>query len=216
MVRIVIAAQKRYVCQKLKAMLRARTDISVEYCACDGEMLAEYAKMHRPDVVLMDMRLPKKNGVECTEAIRGMCPDVKILIMAETEDEEYIFNAIRAGANGFVPGSVKKEELAEAVDKVCGQGALIHPEIAVKLFGYLSDIAGRNEPPGDRASFSQTEMKIIKLVGTGLSNKEIARKLCLSDGTCRNYISEILNKTELRDRTQLAIFAIRKGIALSC
>ena len=215
-IRIVIADDQELIRQSLQFIINAQSDMKVEFMAGDGEELIEYVKKSPPDVILMDIRMPKINGVECTKIIKNRNPQIKILILTAFEDDEYIFNAIKYGANGFLLKGVKTNELIDAIHLVYKEGAPVNPMVAVKLFNYFAQMA-RGELKlkvdlNDEPKFNHTEIKIIQLVGLGLSNKEIAEKLLLSEGTCRNYTSEILNKTELRDRTQLAIFAIQSGL----
>jgi len=213
-IKIGIAIQNKPDYLRFFNIFKSRPDMKVDFCTDNGSTLVEYTKKYRPDVLILDMNVPFKEGRDPSEIIEDLRPEVKILLLTGPGDDGYIFEAILAGANGFLPNGVNKEELADAIHMVCEQGAMIHPAIAGRVLDSLSKTtrgASAIKPKGDIAKLNQTEIKIIRLIGSGFSNKEIADKLCLSNGTCRNYISEILSKTELRDRTQLAIFAIQKG-----
>lgn len=170
-----------------------------------------------PDAVLMDIRMPGKDGVEGTRLIKNRYPDVKVIVLTTFDDDEYVYGALKYGASGYLLKGCSKAELMEAIHLALSGGAMINPEIATKVIRQFSEMARREDIilVSDELAdlLNESELKIIRAVGRGLSNREISTTLYLSEGTVRNYISSILMKLELRDRTQLAIWAVQKGMA---
>ena len=190
-------------------------DINVVSTACDGFEVLEKVKENKPDVILMDIRMPKMDGVYCTKMIKEQYPQIKIIILTTFDDDEFVFSALKYGASGYLLKGVSMEELYKSIRTVVNGGAMINPDIATKVFKLFSQMAISNYAiQVDRKnvdSISKAEWKVIQQVGYGFSNKEIAKNLFLSEGTVRNYLSVILSKLELRDRTQLAIWAVQTG-----
>jgi DNA-binding NarL/FixJ family response regulator len=164
----------------------------------------------------MDVRMPILDGVQCTRLIKEAHPEVRIIILTTFDDDEYVYNALKYGASGYLLKGVSVPELTQAVRTVVSGGAMINPNIALKVVKLFSQLAQGNfsvpVEEGAAALLSRTERKVTLLVGRGLSNKEIAEKLCLSEGTVRNNLSTVLSKLALRDRTQLAIWAVQTGM----
>ena len=182
--------------------------------ASNGHELIELIKKNQPDVVLMDVRMPELDGVEATRAVKEQWPGVRIIILTTFDDDEYVFNALKYGASGYLLKGVSVPELSSAIRTVAQGGAMINPGIVtkvVKFFNHMAQSCLTAEPEDTKSAdvLSRTERNIALLVGRGLSNKEIAAKLSLSDGTIRNGLSSALAKLNLRDRTQLAIWAVQ-------
>ena len=176
------------------------------------EMLAQ----EQPDVILMDVRMPELDGVEATREVKRLYPAVKIIILTTFDDDEYVFNALKYGASGYLLKGVSVPELTGAIRTVVSGGAMINPGIVtkvVKFFNQMAQGSSAVETNSAAEGLSRTERNIAHLVGHGLSNKEIAEKLSLSEGTVRNSLSSTLSKLGLRDRTQLAIWAVQTGLA---
>ena len=173
------------------------------------------AEQERPDVVLMDIRMPGMDGVEGTRLLKKRWPDVKIIVLTTFDDDEYIFGALKNGASGFLLKGSSIAKLSESIRIAYAEGAIITPTVATKVIHQFSHMAqGSSRLQVDKEAvkdISRSEWQIIQTVGGGMSNKEIAQELSLSEGTVRNSISNIPFKLGLRDRTQLAIWAVQTG-----
>lgn len=160
--------------------------------------------------------MPVMDGTVCTKHIKEKYPDIKVIILTTFDDDDFIFSALKYGASGYLLKGVSPEELYKAIDTVYSDGAIINPDIAGKVFRLFSKMAQSNYSisvnDAQAKNLSKNELQIVQQVGLGRTNKEIAKKLFLSEGTVRNYISKILSCLELRNRTQLAIWAVQKGI----
>ena len=215
MIKILIADDQELLRQSLMIILDNVPDFEVVDCVADGIEVMESVKEEKPDVILMDIRMPRMDGVVCTQRIKELYPDIKIIILTTFDDDEYVFNALKFGASGYLLKGISMKELSDAIRKVYNGTAMINEDIAskvVRLFSRMaqSNLAIRVEDELTR-DLKPSEWDIIVLVGSGLSNKEISSRLNLSEGTVRNSLSNILSKLELRDRTQLAIWAVQTG-----
>ena len=217
MIKVLIADDQELIRQSLQIVLNSKADIEVCYVAADGQEVIRSIRKERPDVILMDIRMPKMDGVQCTKIIKENYPEIKIIILTTFDDDEYVYNALKFGASGYLLKGVSMDELENAIKTVYSGRAMINPDIATKVFKLFSQMAQADYSitVGNKAAeeLTRTEWKIIAQVGKGSSNKEIAEILKLSDGTVRNYLSTILNKLDLRDRTQLAIWAVQTNAA---
>lgn len=218
MIRVLIAEDQELIRQSLEIMLTNKADLEIVGTAANGLETIEMAGKLLPDVILMDIRMPEIDGVQCIEIIKEKHPQIKIIVLTTFDDDEYVFNALKNGASGYLLKGISLVELIEAIKTVVKGGALINPNIASKVCRFFSQMAQadfRLKVAEDALEdLNQNELKIIQLIGIGLSNKEITDKLKLSEGTVRNYISGILSKLGLRDRTQIAIFAVQSGLTL--
>ena len=218
MIKIIIADDQELIRQSLKIVLSANKDMEVIDTAADGRAVIQSVRQQQPDVILMDIRMPEIDGVQCTKIIKENYPNVKIIVLTTFDDAEYVFNALKYGASGYLLKDVSMQKLAEAIRTAVNGQAIINPDIATKVVRLFSKMAQCNFiiPTGKEKldNLSKIEKQITGQVGRGLSNKEIAKKLVLSEGTVRNYISGILSKLNLRDRTQLAILATQIGISI--
>ena len=210
-IKIVIADDQELIRESLKIVLSANTDT-----VADGREVIRSVRACRPDVILMDVRMPEMDGVSCTRIIKENYPQIKIIILTTFDDDEYVYNALKYGASGYLLKGVSMAELSSAIRTVHSGKAMINPDVAVKVVRLFSQMAQSNY--GIRVDsrmveeIGKTEWKVIQQVGYGRSNKEIAAALNLSEGTVRNNLSSILSKLELRDRTQLAIWAVQTGV----
>lgn len=216
MIKVLIADDQELIRQSLEIVLSGKTDISIVATAASGEEVLESLKTNIPDVILMDIRMPGMDGITCTKSIKQTNPEVKIILLTTFDDDEYVFSALKYGASGYLLKGVSVGSLYDAVKTVYKGGSLMTPEIASKVFREFSKIPEMRKPKSPILIGADVllpnEQKIASEIGRGLSNKEIAEKLSFSEGTVRNYLSTSLQKLGLRDRTQLAIWAIRSGL----
>lgn len=215
MIKVIIADDQELIRQSLQIILRSERDIEVIDTVANGVEVVRSVRKEKPDVILMDIRMPEMDGVVCTEIIKENYPGIKIIILTTFDDDEYVFNALKYGASGYLLKGISTKELTDAIRKVYHGTAMINEDIASKVVKLFSKMAQSNltihVDEMQTEDLKKAEWQVIALVGSGLSNKEIARKLNLSEGTVRNNLSNILGKLDLRDRTQLAIWAVQTG-----
>lgn len=215
MIRVLIVDDQELFRESLKVVLSVSPGVEVIGAASGVQEALKSAAARRPDVVLMDIRMPGMDGVEGTRLFKERWPDMKVVVLTTFDDDEYVFGALKNGASGYLLKGSSVSELSKAIQIVHEGGAMLNPEIASKAIRQFSSMAkGSASLQVDRqgeAELSRGERQVIQAVGRGLSNKEIAGELCLSEGTVRNAISGILSKLDLRDRTQLAIWAVQTG-----
>lgn len=218
MVKVLIADDQELIRQSLKIVLGTDSEIEITDSVGDGTDVLKSLEKNVPDVILMDVRMPKMDGTVCTKEVKKKYPDVKIIILTTFDDDDFIYSALKYGASGYILKGISMEGLKQAIMTVHRGGSMINPDIAtkvVRLFSQMaqSDFAIEVDEKGSD-ELTKSEKIIIQRVGQGLSNKEIAGKLYLSEGTVRNNISRILSKLGLHNRTQLAIWAVQTGIML--
>jgi len=215
-IKIMIADDQELIRESLRIVLNINPDMEVIGVTENGQETIDLVRAKKPDVILMDVRMPILDGVQCTRLIKEAYPEIRIIILTTFDDDEYVYNALKYGASGYLLKGVSVPELTQAVRTVVSGGAMINPNIAVKVVKLFSRLAQGNfsipVEEGAAALLGRTERKVALLVGRGLSNREIAEKLCLSEGTVRNNLSTVLSKLALRDRTQLAIWAVQTGL----
>ena len=218
MIKILIADDQELIRESLKIVLDLNADMEVVGLAADGQKVLDLLKQNRPDIILMDIRMPELDGVLCTKAVKEKFPDVKIIILTTFDDDEYVYYALKYGASGYLLKGCSMQELTGAIHTVMNGGSILNQGVitkVVKLFSKLAQVNLAMQVDGrDAEELNRTERNIANLVGCGLSNKEIAEKLFLSEGTVRNALSSALSKLHLRDRTQLAIWAVQTGLPL--
>lgn len=216
MIKVLIADDQELILQSLQIVLNSKAEIEVTDIAANGQEVVRCVRKNRPDVILMDIRMPKMDGVQCTKIIKENYPDIKIIILTTFDDDEYVYNALKFGASGYLLKGVSMDELENAIVTVYNGRAMINPDIATKVLKFFSQMAKADYTiaVGTKGveELTKTEWKIIRQVGQGAANREIAENLNLSEGTVRNYLSAILNKLDLRDRTQLAIWAVQTSV----
>lgn len=216
MINVVVVEDQELIRQSLEIILSDKPDIKLVGMAENGRDGLKLVKKLVPDIVLMDIRMPEFDGVQCIELIKEALPQVKIIVLTTFDDDEYVFNALKNGASGYLLKGISSKELIESIRTVARGGALINPNIASKVVKFFSQMANgdyRLKIDADAIDdLNRNELKIIQFIGKGMSNKEIAERMKFSEGTIRNYISIILDKLRLRDRTQIAIFSIQSGL----
>ncbi len=218
MIRLAIVEDQEIIRQSLEMMLGSKSDIEIAGTAGNGEDAIKLVKSTLPEVVLMDIRIPGIDGVECTRIIKEKYPKIKVIILTTFDDDEYVFYALKYGASGYLLKGISLNELLAAIKTVVEGGALINPSVTAKLINYFSKMAYGNFKIAidDKKikELNKNEIKIMQMIGMGMTNIEISRKLKYSEGTIRNYISNILSKLNLRDRTQIAVLAVQTDIMM--
>ncbi|AUJ25647.1 DNA-binding response regulator [Virgibacillus dokdonensis] len=211
--RILVVEDQAIVRQGLKVILQQDEQISVPFEAANGKEAIKIVEQHVVDLVMMDVRMPVMNGIEATRIIKQMNPSVKILILTTFNDDDYVLSALKEGAEGFLLKTTESKKLIDAVHSCMRGGMTIHEEVAAKVMPRLLKGTEQNKTELD-VPLSERELLITRLVGEGKTNKEIAQTLHLSLGTIKNHLTQILQKTNLRDRTQLAIFAVKHHLTM--
>ena len=215
MIQVLIVDDQELFRESLKVVLSVSPGIQITGAVSGVQEALKSAAACRPDVVLMNIRMPGMDGVEGTRLFKERWPAVKVVVLTTFDDDEYVFGALKNGASGYLLKGSSVSELSKAIQIVYDGGAMLNPEIASKAIQQFSSMArGTASLQVDQqgeAELSRGERQIIRTVGRGLSNKEIAKELYLSEGTVCNTISGILSKLDLRDRTQLAIWAVQTG-----
>jgi len=211
-VQILLVEDQTIVRNGLKMILELDEQFKVKAEASNGMEALEQLQKHPIDLVMMDIRMPKMNGMEATKQIKSQYPDVKVIILTTFEDEEYAYQTLKDGANGFLLKSSEPERLLSSIHSVLNGGLALQEGIAAKLMPMLLHRTVESKNEKISITFTERELSIVKLVGEGKSNKEIANSLFLSVGTVKNHITNILQELDLRDRTQLAIYAVKNGL----
>ncbi|QOV36771.1 response regulator transcription factor [Streptomyces ferrugineus] len=213
-IRVVIADDQQMVRQGFSVLLNTKPDIDVIGQAVDGlDAVAKVAELV-PDVVLMDIRMPELGGIEATRRITAAAPHIKVLVLTTFDLDEYVYEALCAGASGFLLKDASADQLAEAVRVVAAGDALLAPVITRRLITEFSRLKDRPRAPlkervGD---LTERETEVLALIAQGLSNAEIAERLVVAEQTVKTHVGRILVKLGLRDRTQAAVFAYESGV----
>ena len=211
-IRVLLVDDQRLMRDGLRTLLELEPDLDVVGEASNGQEGVQIYGELQPQVVLMDIRMPVMNGVEATERLCQDWPDAKIIILTTFDDDEYVFDGIRAGAKGYLLKDVSGEELATAVRAVAGGSALLGSSVAQRVLAQFAGLASAKPTAALPEPLSDRELEILQLIAEGLSNPEIAARLFLAEGTVKNYVSNILQKTETRDRTQAVLKAQSLGL----
>jgi DNA-binding NarL/FixJ family response regulator len=212
-IRLLICDDQVFVCEGLRAILSTDLGIEVVGMAYNGEEALRQAESLRPQIILMDLKMPGMNGVQATRQIRERFPEVRILVLTTYDFDEWVFEAIRAGANGYLLKDTPREQLFAAIHGTVEGKSYIDPSIAAKLLDQFSGTLPAPANPEVTRLLSERELDVLRLIARGLTNAEIAQRLFLSEGTVKNYVSSIFAKLEVSDRTQATIFALRNGLA---
>jgi DNA-binding NarL/FixJ family response regulator len=212
-IRVLIADDQALVRGGFRLILEAQNDITVVGEAQDGEDALAQARGLRPDVVLMDIRMPKLDGLEATRRLLSGDGESRVLVLTTLDADEYVYEAMKAGASGFLLKDVRPEQLADAVRVVASGDALLAPAITRRL---IEDFVRRpppgSGPPVELAELSDRELEVLKLIAQGLSNAEIAASLFLSEATIKTHVTHILAKLDLRDRVQAVVLSYECGL----
>lgn len=210
-IKVLLVDDEQLIRSGLKILLSSFEDITIVGEGSDGLQALEICKSEAVNVVLMDIRMPNMNGIEATLKIKELNPDIQILILTTFQDSEYISQAMQLGASGYLLKDSSYEEIYEAIKIANNKNVVLDGKVSKSLL----EFSNKSHPfdfQADNYDLTDKEVSIIRLIASGLSNQEIAEDLFLSVGTIKNNISQILSKLELRDRTQLAIFAFERGM----
>ena len=215
-IRLLICDDQDIVCEGLRAMFAPIPQIEVVGVAKNGIEAVELTGRFRPDLVLMDLKMPRMNGVQATKTIREKFPNVRVLVLTTYDVDEWVLNAVRNGAAGYLLKDTPQEELVKAIFNTVKGWNPIDPQVAGKILDHVTRQPSLPYPDQKLISqLSEREREVLRLLAEGLGNSEIAGTLFLSEGTVKNYVSIIFSKLGVADRTQAAILAIRLGLVHS-
>ncbi|MEU8231253.1 response regulator transcription factor [Actinoplanes sp. NPDC048967] len=210
-IRVVIADDQRLVRDGLQMMLSMLDGVQVVAIAADGDEAIAAAAAHDPDVVLMDLRMPRTDGVTATRRIRTEFPRTEVVVLTTFAEDTEIFGALRAGARGYLTKDASAEDIARALERVVRGGADLTPDVQRRLLEHLplsADVFDGEAPDG----LTEREVDVLRLVARGLSNTDIAAALVLSQATVKTHINHVFAKTGVRDRAQAVAYAYRRGL----
>ncbi len=209
MISLLLVDDQSLICQGLKAMLMLEEDLEVVGIADNGETAIEQVAALRPDVVLMDVRMPVMDGREATRIITQQFPDTKVLVLSTFDDDQYITDAMRAGAKGYLLKDMPSEELAQAIRFVHRGYTQFGPGLLEKMMANVTQNP-TNTPqaqPQEMPQLTRREEEVLRLIGIGATNRDIAQQLYISEGTVKTHVTHLLNRLSLKNRAQLAIYA---------
>jgi two-component system NarL family response regulator len=213
-IKVLIADDHRVVREGLMAILKTKENIEVVGEAQDGQDAIQKVRTLEPDVILMDVSMPRMGGVEATRQIKREFPHIGIIALTMYDEQQYIFDLVRAGATGYLLKDSESSQIVEAIRAIHRGESLIHPSVASKILAEFSLLAQKKgkKPSWEDHDLTEREVTVLRLVADGKTNKEIANNLDLSEKTVKNHVRNIFHKLQVYDRTQAAILGIRKGI----
>ena len=210
-VRVLIADDQTLFREGIKDLLENERIVEVVGEAVDGQDVIRQAKKLKPDVILMDIKLPQIDGIAATRQIRKECPATNVLILSSYEDEAHVMEAIQAGANGYLSKMLPASELVNALKAFANDGVMIPQQVMGKLLAGLRQMAS-GEGQGSPVALTKTEIRVLVLLGSGLSNKEIAAKMDCSVKTIKNHLNAVFQKLEVSNRTEAVVKGIEMGL----
>ena len=210
-IRILIADDHAVVREGTRRILEQEPDMEVVGEAGDGEEAVNLATSLKPDVVIMDISMPKMDGIEATRLIKAACPTISVLALSAYDDDQFVFSLLEAGAAGNLLKSVRGRELLDAIRAVYSGESVLHPSIARKVLNRFVSASGKPEGKEPSGMLSDREMEVLKLAAKGLSNQDIAEKLCLSIRTVQGHLGHIFNKLQVGSRTEAVVRALKEG-----
>ncbi len=208
-VRVLLADDQALLRMGFRLVLEAEEGLEVVGEAADGDAAVRQAVALRPDVVLMDVRMPGMSGIEAARCIRQGTPSTRVVMLTSSDEEDDLYGAIRAGANGYLLKDSSLDDVARAVLGVARGESLISPSMASKLLSEFTNLTGEPTPESGGPKLSDREREVLKLVAQGLTNREAASALHLSENTVKNHVANILDKLHLRSRLEAAMYAMR-------
>ena len=210
MIKVLVVDDHEIMRKGLSLVFELDDDFELVGEACDGDEACQKVEETRPDVILMDLRMPRKNGIQASREIKRRWPQAKIMVLTAVDDEDDIIVAIEAGVDGYILKNVSGDELTDAVRLVAGGQSYLHPLVARKAMGRLAGGHVCREKTDQRLTIR--ESRVLRLMAEGFKNKEIAAKLYLSEETVKSHVSHILNKLEQTDRMQAVLYALRHDL----
>jgi two-component system, NarL family, response regulator LiaR len=213
MIRVLICDDQMIVSEGLQLILETDPDIEVVGIAQDGAEAITKIPSLKPDVVLMDLKMPGMNGIQATQVIRKDFPEIPVLVLTTFDADEWVLDAIRSGASGYLLKDLPRDRLLVAIKETAAGKTHVDPSVAGKLFSHISQPTPVTNNTSFAENLSSRERQILQLIANGNTNADIAERLYLSEGTVRNYVSSIFAKINVSDRTQAAVLALRHGIA---
>lgn len=214
MIRVVLVDDQTLIRQGIQILLELEHDMHVVGSAASGAEALDLVARERPDVVLMDIRMPGIDGVAATRELHRLHPEVGVIILTTFDDDEYVFEGLKAGARGYMLKDADSAEIVAAIRAVAAGAALIQPSIARKVVAEFSRLAASApaQPAGLAEPLTEREREVLRAIAAGLSNREIAARLVITEGTVKNHVSSLLGKLDVRDRTQALIKARELGL----
>jgi len=211
-IRVLIADDHGLYRRGLQAVLSLEPDIHIVGEASDGTEAIERAAELLPDVVLMDIRMPRASGIDACASIKATAPSARIIILTSSDDEGDLYQAVRAGANGYLLKDIPGEEIAEGLRAVHSGQSLISPSMASTLLSEFSSLIQRQEESVPAPRLTEREIEVLKLVSRGMSNRDIAEELFISENTVKNHVRNILDKLQMHSRMEAAMYAVRQRL----
>lgn len=208
-IRVFLADDHAVVRKGLEALIDAQPDMAVVGSAVDGQEALEQIPHLSPDVILLDIQMPRKSGLEVLAEVKAALPTARVLILTSFGQDETIFSAVKAGAMGYLLKDSSPQELIDAIRNAYNGRSSLHPDIAFKVIQELN----KPKPIKQNSALTEREIEILKLVARGLTNQQIADKIIVSERTVRTHITNILSKLHLENRTQATLYALRNGLA---
>jgi len=211
-IRILLAEDHAVVRQGTRELLDQQEDLEVVAEACDGQEAVQMALKERPDVVIMDFAMPKLNGIEATRHIKAVAPDIAVLVLTAHDSEQYVFAFLEAGAAGYLLKDVSVDKLVDAIRAVYAGESVLHPAITRKVINrFAARDAGTSAKDG-LEHITERELEVLGLAARGMSNRVIARELCISVRTVQTHLSNVFNKLGVGSRTEAVMVGLRKGL----
>ena len=211
-IRVLIADDQEMIRSGLRLILAAEPDIDVVAEASDGKEAVAAARRLRPDVTLMDIRMPRLDGIEATRLLATTPSPTRVVVLTTFDLDTYVYEALRAGASGFLLKNAPAEELVQAIRVVASGDGLLDPAVTRRVIAEFARTPAPPQPPPELASLTEREVEVLHLIAQGLSNAEIAARLHVSEATVKTHVARMLSKLQLRDRVQAVVYAYERGV----